>query len=300
MTDIINTIVFPIVRRDHILNALKSLRLTTPPNYQTIVVDQTIPDAEFEEQLRGQCDVHIKMRKNMGFSQGTNIGWRFAIGTDTEYIADLRQHSDIWVRPGFELAPPTEFITTCNDDVVFVWNGWWAGIIESFRRYDTAVCVNPMSPKEPGWGYGEEGFRYHLTFEESIYPENILRLIHEKKGQMIDGLTCWCSIFKRELLLDKVGMFDERWSWGGGEDYDLMARIYAAGLRALATSLSWVWHWWGKSKDDPHGFDVALPHAREYWNKLGEVWYEGFDIWAKDPKTQKPLPRDPEVVVMPF
>lgn len=300
MTDIINTIAIPICRRDYILDMLQSLRLTTPSNYQTIVVDQTIPDAEFEAQLREQCDVHIKMRKNYGFAQGTNLAWRFAIGTDMEYIADLRQHSDIWMRPGFELAPLTEYISTINDDCIFVWNGWWPGIIESFKRYDTAVCVNPSSPKEPGWGYGRPGYIYHLTFEESIHPENILRLIKEKKGQMIDGLTCWCSIFKRELLLDKVGMFDERFIWGGGEDYDMMAKIYAAGLRALATSLSWVWHWWGKSKDDSDGFDDALPHAREYWNKLGEIWYEGFDIWAKDPETQKPLPRDPETVVMSF
>ena len=115
---------------------------------------------------------------------------------------------------------------------------------------------------------------------------------------MIDGITCWCSVFKREALKE-IGLFDERWYWGGGEDYDMVARVYQAGYRALATSLSWVWHHWGKSKDDPDGFDVALPHARPYWNKIGEVWKQGFDIWGRD-KDGNQYPRDPEIVRMPL
>jgi len=268
-----NTFVFPIVRKDYILDALKSLHLMTPNNYNVIVVDQTQPDREFEEKLRLHCDLWVKTKKNYGFSQAVNFGIRLA---------------------------PTEYVTICNDDVVFVWSGWWQGIMETFKRYDTAICVNPMSPKEPGWGYGEEGFREHLTFKESIGPENIERLIEEKNGQMIDGLVCWCTTFKRKTLVDEIGLFDERWFPGGGEDYDLMAKIYQAGYRALATSLSWCWHWWGKSKDETDGLSMALPAAREYWCKMGEIWPEGFDVWGKDPETRKAYPRDPDTVRMPL
>jgi len=272
MTDIINTFVFPIVRKDGILTALESLRLMTPPNYNVIVVDQTIPDPEFEEKLRPYCDLWIKTKKNYGFAQACNLGLRLAT---------------------------TEYVTVCNDDVTFSWGGWWAGIMETFKRYETAACVNPSSPKEPGWGYGRPGFIYHLTFEESIKPENILRLIEKKNGQMIDGIVCWCTVFRADRLAE-VGLFDERWFPGGGEDYDKIACIYRAGYRALATSLSWCWHEWGQSKDRPDGLEEALPPARENWNKLGEVWKSGFDIWAKDPKTQEPLPRDPVIARMPL
>ena len=273
MTEIINTFVFPIVRRDRILDALTSLKLMTMPNYYAIVVDQTQPVAEFEQELRRHCDLWIKTKKNLGFAQASNLGIRLA---------------------------PTEYVTVCNDDVIFITPTWWPGVMESFRRYDTAVCVNPSSPKEPGWGYGKDGFIYHLSLAECAQPENIMRLIHEKNGQMIDGLTTWCSIFKRELLIEKVGLFDERSFPGAGEDYDLMARIYQQKLRALATSLSWVWHWWGQSKDEPDGLNQALPPAREQWNRLDLLWPEGYDLWGKDPETQEPLPRVPEVARLGF
>ena len=267
-----NTVVFPIVRTDYVLDALKSLKLMTPPNYHTIVVDQTMPDAAFEADLRQHCDLWVKTQKHYGFSQASNLGIRLA---------------------------PTEYVTVCNDDVLFIWGGWWQGILETFKRYDTAVCVNPMSPKEPGWGYGREGFVYHLSLEESVKSDNILRLIKKKNGQMIDGLTCWCSVFKADAL-DEIGLFDERHWPGEGEDYDMMGRIYAAGYRALSTSLSWTWHYWGQSKDRPDGLSMALPPAREHWNRLDLLWPDGFDVWGKDPETQEILPRDPIIARMPL
>jgi GT2 family glycosyltransferase len=263
----LNTFVFPIVRRDFILDALKSLHLVTPNNYNVICIDQTQPDREFEEKLRWHCDLWIKTRKNYGFAQAVNFGIRLA---------------------------PTEYVTICNDDVVFVWPDWWQGIMETFERYETAICVNPMSPKEPGWGYGEEGYREHLTLSESVKPENIERLVKERGGQMVDGLVCWCTTFKREKL-EKIGLFDERFWPGAGEDYDLMGRIYIAGYRALATSLSWVYHYWGQSKDEKDGLRTALPPAREQWNKLNILWPDGFDVWGRDPETRDWYKRLPEV-----
>ena len=114
------------------------------------------------------------------------------------------------------------------------------------------------------------------------------------------SLTTWCAVFKREILVNEIGLFDERFFPGSAEDYDMMGKIYAAGYRALATSLSWVWHWWGQSKDEPDGLSQALPPAREYWCKLNEIWEQGFDVWAKDPETQEPLPRDPVTARMPL
>jgi GT2 family glycosyltransferase len=214
--------------------------------------------------------VHVKTKLNYGFAQGTNIGWRLVMDTrkdhNTDYTLEVFDKCRVWARPGFRTVY-TPYLTTCNCDVVFIWPYWWHGIMETFKRYDTAVCVNPMSPREPGWGYGEPGYREHLTFAQSTNPDNILKLIEERNGQMVDGLTCWCSVFKASAL-DELGMFDERFWPGAGEDYDFMGRMYAAGYRALATSLSWVYHWWGQSKDESDGLDTALPPARGQWNKL--------------------------------
>ena len=122
MTEIVNTFVFPIVRRDFILDALHSLKLLTPPNYHVVVIDQTQPNAAFETALRQHCDLWVKTRKNYGFAQAANLGIRLA---------------------------PTEYVTVCNDDVIFFWDGWWSGIVETFAKYDNTLGVVPMSPKEP-------------------------------------------------------------------------------------------------------------------------------------------------------
>jgi len=260
---VINTIVFPIVRQDFILHALKSLRATTPPNYKTIVVNQTVPNREFEEALYELADIIIRTHLNYGFAQAANMGARLA---------------------------PTEYVTIANDDVEFL-PGWWEGIVETFERFPKAMAVSPMSPKEPGWGYGEEGFREHLTLEESRSPENIQALKEQWNGAVVDAIAMWLVVFKHKEWVE-LGMFDERFTPGGGEDYDADARIYQAGHRALASSLSWVYHHWGQSKDKPNGLSTALPRARPSWNKLSGpegLWEPDCDVWGRNCRRKDPI-----------
>lgn len=272
----ITTFIFPIVGRRFIFDALTTLEEHTPYPHFTIVVDQTRPDLEFETRLRGMVDLWIKPKHNLGFAEASNLGIRLA---------------------------PTPFITVMNDDVVFLPNpypnGWFQGILQTFQKYTTAAAVGPMSPREPGWGYGKPGYIEHLSFEESQDVENIGRLIKEKKGQMIDGITCWGPTFRADYLA-RIGLFDERYFPGAGEDYDWCGRCYLRGYRALATSLAWVYHHWGQSKDEPDGLDQAQPPVREQWNKERVLWPQGFDLWGKDPETQEPLPRVPEVARLGF
>lgn len=272
----ITTFVFPIVRRNFIFDALTTLEKHTPYPHFTIVVDQTRPDLEFETRLRGMVDLWIKPKHNLGFAEASNLGIRLA---------------------------PTPLITVMNDDVVFIPNphpnGWFQGILQTFQKYTTAAAVGPMSPREPGWGYGQDGYIEHLSFEESQDVENVKRLMKEKNGQVIDGITCWGPTFRADLLAD-VGLFDENFWPGAGEDYDWCGRCYLQGYRAVATSYSWVYHWWGQSKDESDGLDQALPPVRAQWNRLDILWPSGFDVWGKDPKTQEVLPRLPEVAQLGF
>ena len=285
MTEIVNTFVFPIIRRDFILPALESLRANTPDNYHVIVIDQTMPEQYndwVEESLREWCDLRIKTQRNYGFAQAANLGIRLA---------------------------PTPYITVCNDDVEFIWDGWWDGIMQTFEKFDNLAAVNPMSPKEPGWGWGRKGYVYycancgarHIDKERPCHCENyeplnlddvrgntskMQLMIKAANGAMIDGIACWCPVFRRDAL-DDIGLFDERFLPGGGEDYDWSARCYQAGYRGIATSLSWVWHHWGQSKDARDGFDTALPLARPHWNYLSTkgdpvrgLWDPDVDCWG--------------------
>ena len=159
--------------------------------------------------------------------------------------------------------------------------------MDSFAKYDNAIGVVPMSPKEPGWGYNEPGYRVHATLKECLAdPDGVAeRLIKKWKGSVIDGFAAWCPTYKREEWID-LGMYDERFN-AGGEDYDVMARGSQAGYRFIATSFSWVYHFWGQSKDEPDGLNVALPAARPPWNKLSVkgfgdegLWDYDVDIWG--------------------
>lgn len=286
MTEIINTFVFPIIRRDFILPALASLQEHTPPNYHVVVIDQTVEPAlgsYYEDDVRDRCDLWVKTRRNYGFAQAANLGIRLA---------------------------PTRYVTVCNDDVEFIWDGWWDGIVETFGRFENAAAVSPQSPKEPGWGWGVKGYIYYCRNCGARYIDKerpcrcgnyepikldelqrdaakIQLMIGAANGAVIDGIACWCPVFRRDAL-DAIGLFDERFVPGGGEDYDWDARCYQAGYRALASSLSWVWHHWGQSKDERNGFDAALPLARGRWNYLSTkgnpkegLWDPDCDCWGK-------------------
>lgn len=307
-TSVINTICFPIIRQDFILPALRSLHEHTPPNYKSIVVNQSHSNPEFEQALYELSDLVIRPHVNYGFAQASNLAMRLA---------------------------PTPYVTISNCDVLFLDN-WWEGCMETFQRFPRAVGVAPMSPKEPGWGYGEPGYRYlippkpwhrrHMELAElhaqikagwkeiedhqvrreileklkpierelepfvlkaAQDPQNIEALVKERKNQVIDGIAMWLVVWKREQF-EEIGMFDERFFPGGGEDYCTCYRVYSRNWRALASSLSWCWHWWGQSKDERTGFDTALPPARPSWNKLSTKGFgeEGLydpdvDVWGR-------------------
>lgn len=325
--EVINTIVFPIIRQDFILKALETLELHTPPNFKTIVVNQSMRNREFEEALYEAADVVIRTHYNMGFAQASNLGLRLA---------------------------PTPYVTICNDDVEFIPSSWWSGVLETFDKFKRAVAVNPQSPKEPGWGWGEPGYRYmvspeypdpdlieawaewelerrdyckvrdrvreereemggtesgeaHIALQQSKQrllrdadilaplayerattdPEFSRLLVEVRDGQVVDAFAMFCSVFKTEQL-KRIGLLDERFMPGGGEDYDWMSRCYSLKLRALSSSYSWIWHHWGQSKDERTGHDTALPRARPPWNKLSVkgfgkegLWDPDVDVWGR-------------------
>ena len=61
----------------------------------------------------------------------------------------------------------------------------------------------------------------------------------------------------------------------------------------LSSPETWIWHHWGQSKDDPTGFNVALPNARPHWNKLSTkadpvngLWHPDVALWGEADKNR--------------
>jgi GT2 family glycosyltransferase len=226
--------------------------------------------------------MYVRSYRPLGFSKAVNTGIRLC---DSKYI------------------------TICNDDVEFISNEWWGGILDTFKLDKKILAVNPSSPKEAGWGYGWSPDKYvHLLPYKEEYSEEDYNFLMDgdfsqveelpdtfprKRTGVIDAIATWCTVFKKEALLPTedetgikeaiVGLFDERFYPSGGEDYDLMARAYSPAWRGgryrmVGTSLSWVYHHWSSTKD--YLGDLPELDKSKYWNRLGELWHDKFDVWG--------------------
>jgi GT2 family glycosyltransferase len=294
----VNTFVIPIIRSDFIAPMLESLWKYTEPNFNVIVIDQTgTLDAYNSLKDKNMAHLWIHVYRNLGFSKAMNQGI---------------------------VLSQTPYITLANDDLLFINKKWWPGIIDTFKQFDNIIAVNPNSPKEGAWGYGlradnkdtwippknylrdpndensiipvmPDGTAF--TYEQAITEKGYNWLLDGhpgwKKDTLCDAIAMWCTTFSREGL-QEIGLMEERFYPGGGEDYDMNCRAYSCGWptrreecdpkfhkRMVGTTKSWVWHQWGKSRNmfasNPKD---KLFLSRPRWNDNDELWEGQFDVWG--------------------
>lgn len=220
-----------------------------------------------------RTDTHTK--GNLGFAKATNMGISLV---------------------------ETPYFTMCNDDVEFINRKWWWGCMDTFDKVADAtpdrpaVMVNPASIKLPDWSVGRpkgDDF-YILPYKKKYSEEDWQHLVNDEHyvneyltimpGTLIDGVTMYCSVVRTDRFL-KIGILDERFYPGGGEDYDYNCRANLTGFRSVGTTMSWVFHHWSKSfatiQEQQATKDLIDDKLR--WNNNNEKWGENFDIWgAKD------------------
>lgn len=290
------SLIYPIIRTDFIKKSVESLyKFTDNSKFNVIVVDQSIEGLD-KEWIDKYIHLYIRM-KNQGFAKAANEGMIHALRWEVPYISVV------------------------NDDVELIYSGWWEDLLSEFKSDPRIVAVNPECPKVAMWGYGLTNGEYVeiIPYKENYTKEDIEYLkrgdFNEKeiksrhnfeipksfpftKRGVIDGFAGWMPVFKREALLE-LGLYEERFVWGGGEDYDLMARAYSCAWpierdvcnekyhrRMVSTMKSWVWHWWGKSKDAKETLDPKLFEGKEPWNDLSFLWPpkinggKGVDPWG--------------------
>lgn len=293
-----NTFITNPIRPDFIERFIYTLYKYTPEGFRLIVIDQT-KDGIYDL-VKDKTHLYMRPHRNLGFAKSMNEGIIHALHWGSKYI------------------------TVSNDDVEFINSKWFSGIEETFAQDEKRImAVNPMSPREPGWGYGWEHGKYIDLIEyKEVYDEKDYQYLLEgdfskveglpdtfprRKVGVIDAIATWCTVFKKEFF-GKFGLFDERYYPGGGEDYDINARCYREGYRMVGTTRSWAWHHWGKSKDDTDHKGKSLPAIQELvWMNPDALWPkeknngQGMDPWGKwtDEKGEKhPMYRIPEISVV--
>lgn len=293
-----NTYIFNPVRPDFIQRALDTLyKYTYMDDSRVVVIDQTLDGLKLDPR---QVHLVIRPYRNLGFSKSMNEGIIHAMHWGSQYI------------------------TCTNDDIEYIDDRWWDGILETFDKYERVMAVNPECPRIPLWGYGRPHGEYVdlLPYQDVYDPIQYSWLLEgdfarikkeqglpatfpEHKSGVTDAIATWHTTFKREFF-EKIGLWEERFYPGGAEDYDLNARAYRENYRMLGTTKSWIWHWWGQSKDVTQG--AGLPVVDKLrWANTDQLYPpelndgQRMDPWGKwtDENGEKhPMARDSRIGIV--
>jgi GT2 family glycosyltransferase len=264
------SICIPVIRTDLIRRCLETLYRYTPPIFNVILIDQSLDGIE-PDIIKKYSHIYLRPYRNLGFAKAFNEGLKLC---------------------------ETKYYMTCNDDVEFINENWWQGILDTFIMVDSqsperpCAMVNPSSIKLPDWSVGRPSgdHFYILPYQEWFTSEDYRFLIDEphyvnehmtiKPGTVVDGVTMYCSIFRKEYL-DEIGWLDEKFYPGGGEDYSWGCRANILGYRSVGTTLSYVYHHWSSSLGiipELERDNVVDPERK--WNLTNEIWGPNFDLWG--------------------
>jgi GT2 family glycosyltransferase len=198
---------------------LESLRKTTYPNFEVMVVDNGSvgDDVSLLKQRFGDSIRLIVNDKNSGFAGGCNIGIKDALARGADYVVLL--NNDTVVAPDFieglvRVAQSDERVGIAGGKV-FCYELpeliWFAGGIINYRTGRTPIR---------GSGEADKG-----QFDEIV------------RVDWISG----CFMFISRDVLQAVGMLDERFFFGW-EDVDLCVRAARKGFKVLFVPESRIWH----------------------------------------------------------
>jgi GT2 family glycosyltransferase len=195
---------------------LESLAQVDYPNLRLLVVDNGSTDGTPEAVSHQFPDVALIVNdQNLGFAAGCNVGIRYAIEQEADYVFLL--NNDTLVDP----AVLRHLVSLTGPDV---------GMVAPKIYY----AADPTRI----WSVG--GMRHPLTIEKTGDVRGQIDI-----GQWEDVLErdyfVGCALLLSRCLLAEVGLFDERF-FMYYEDSDLSLRARQAGFRLLLSPQAWVWH----------------------------------------------------------
>jgi len=222
-----NTYIIPTLNNyKGLYRLLETLKKHTPDNYYVYVINngnilpKTQEDLDYIAKSKPFVHLWIDPQRNLGFGKSMNIGIKLV---------------------------QTEYVTCANDDVEIMYSGWWDEVMEVFAEDKKTMGFNPHSPCNK-MHTGDRCIQY--DYKEEYDTEDITKIKEIFKGErMYTGCCTYFTIFKKQLF-DEIGLFDESFGAGSGEDYDLMIRAIRGGYYVRGGSRVVVWHWWGATKDN--------------------------------------------------
>jgi len=194
-------------KKDLTGNCLKSLAMTDYNNYKIIIVDNGSTDGSIEhlKKINKKIEV-IKLKRNYGYTEGTNIGWKYAIKKlNVDYVCAM------------------------DNDIITVQKKWLKLIINELEK----------SPKN-GLGSGRHTFpdgRLQTPFIESDMQDSNkhdtgkYNFVKEVSGFVGPGI-----VIKRDVI-EKIGYYDENFFYGPN-DLDYCHRAKKEGFKVIYVGTS--------------------------------------------------------------
>lgn len=224
---------------DDTIECLESLKKIGYPNYEVIVVDNASSGNDVEalrERYRDYIHVIVNDR-NYGFSEGNNIGIRYALSKMSDYIFLLNNDTVV------DADVLSELIEVAEQDKK-------AGILGGKIYYYSSPSRLQSVGGKISWRTGR--------FKDYSGEEDI-----GQYGQVAerDFVYATAMLIKRAVI-EKVGFLDSSLFFGM-EDYDYCAQAIKAGFKVLYVPGAKVWHKQGASRK-------KLPAYPETWHLVSK------------------------------
>lgn len=224
-------------------NCLKTLKMTTYPNYKVILVDNGSNDGsnEYLKKINPNIDI-IKLDKNYGYTIGTNVGWKYGI---EELNAD--------------------YICAMDNDIITIQKEWLDLIIDELQKYPTR-----------GIGSGKHLFPDGRLQTPYIGADKTYQM-DTGKYDFIKEVPAFVgpAILIKKAVIKKIGFYDENFFYGPN-DIDYCYRAEKAGYRLVYNGLSRSVHIGSASGRSP-AKDLIYRHQSEgmmifsfRYGKIGE------------------------------
>ena len=215
MLPIVHVLILNYSGRDHLDYCLPSVLETEYPETRVILIDNGSTDdsVPFTRANYPQIEI-IENGHNLGFAAGNNVGIRYALGREANYVVLL--NNDMRVDP---------------------------------RWLTHAVVVAEADSRIGVVGFDTIG-EYHLNADPDLAQFRQRQSAWQKLEVAGTEHVAGCALFLRADLLRDVGLLDERF-FAYGEEDDLQKRARRAGYRSVRINVP-LWHYnggyWDRSR----------------------------------------------------
>jgi len=201
------------------VECLESLGKITYPNYEVIVVDNASEgdDVRILSERFGDYVYIIENEENYGFAEGNNIGIRYALSSNADYV--LLLNNDTVVHPDFLSELVREAVTYKNVGI--------AGPTMYYYDQQEKVCVTA-------------NFINYWTGNLFSRRRGEIDLEQVEGAVEVDWVGGFCMLISRNVLLT-AGLLDARFFFYY-DDPDICIRAARQGFRILYVTGSKVWH----------------------------------------------------------